>query len=129
MFGAVVGTFGGIFFGPVGLFVGPFTGALIGELLHGRKSFRGLGRAARIGFGTWLGIVFAVVLALTLAFAMLWLFALVWFFEAMFVGLAPLVPTFRSVATVGGHETPTLRKRGSVAVVDCGLPPQLASPT
>lgn len=78
--GAVVGTFGGIFFGPVGLFVGPFAGALIGELLHGRQSAQGLGQAARVGFGTWLGIVFAVVLKLTLAFAMLGLFALAWFF-------------------------------------------------
>jgi uncharacterized protein YqgC (DUF456 family) len=74
--GAVIGTFGGIFFGPVGLFVGPFAGALAGELLHGRK----LGRATRIGFGTWLGIVFGVVLKLTLAFAMFGLFALAWFF-------------------------------------------------
>lgn len=74
--GAVIGTFGGIFFGPVGLFVGPFAGALGGELLHGRK----LGQATRVGFGTWLGIVFGVVLKLTLAFAMLGLFALAWFF-------------------------------------------------
>lgn len=78
--GAVIGTFGGIFFGPIGLFVGPFAGALIGELLHGRKSVQGLGQAARVGFGTWLGIVFAVVLKLTLAFAMLGLFTLAWFF-------------------------------------------------
>lgn len=78
--GAILGTFAGIFFGPVGLFVGPFAGALAGELLHGRRfNPGGIGHATRIGFGTWLGIVFGVVLKLTLAFAMLGLFALAWF--------------------------------------------------
>jgi uncharacterized protein len=79
--GAVVGTLGGLFFGPIGIFVGPFVGALVGELLH-RRSLRqdALGGAARIGFGTWLGVVFGVVLKLTLAFAMIGLFALAWFF-------------------------------------------------
>jgi hypothetical protein len=79
--GAILGTFAGIFFGPVGLFVGPFAGALVGELLHdGRLNTGGIGNATRISFGTWLGIVFGVVLKLTLAFAMLGLFALAWFF-------------------------------------------------
>lgn len=81
LIGAIVGTFAGIFFGPVGLFAGPFVGALAGELLHRRKLGRhDLGQATRVGFGTWLGIVFGVVLKLTLAFAMLGLFALAWFF-------------------------------------------------
>lgn len=79
--GAVLGTVAGIFFGPVGIFVGPFAGALLGELLHRRSLGQSdLGDAARIGFGTWLGIVFGVVLKLTLAFAMIGLFALAWFF-------------------------------------------------
>ena len=75
--GAVLGTFAGLFvFPPFGLFVGPFAGALIGELLHGRE----LGNAARVGFGTWLGLVLAIVLKLGLAFAMLGVFALAWAF-------------------------------------------------
>lgn len=74
--GAVLGTFAGLFFAPVGLFVGPFVGALIGELLHGRQ----LHIAAKVGFGTWLGIVMAIVLKLGLAFAMLGIFAFAWFF-------------------------------------------------
>lgn len=77
--GAVLGTVVGLFFGPLGLFAGPFAGALAGELLHRRRLGRGdLGHAARVGFGTWLGIVFGVVLKLTLAFAMLGLFVLAW---------------------------------------------------
>lgn len=72
--GAVVGTFAGLFLGPFGLLLGPFAGALLGELVHGRR----IGQAARVGFGTWMGIVFATVLKLGLAFAMLGLFALAW---------------------------------------------------
>jgi uncharacterized protein YqgC (DUF456 family) len=74
--GAVLGTFGGLLFMPVGLFVGPFAGALAGELLHGRE----LRQAAKVGFGTWLGIVLAVVLKLGLACVMLGVFALAWLF-------------------------------------------------
>lgn len=77
--GAVIGTFAGFFFGPVGLFVGPFAGAVLGQLLHGRKlDGRGIGDATRVGVGTWLGIVFGVALKLMLALAMLGLFAWAW---------------------------------------------------
>ncbi len=79
--GAVIGTVAGLFFGLVGVFVGPFVGALIGELLHRRSlGQRDLGDAAKIGLGTWMGVVFGVVLKLGLAFAMIGLFALAWFF-------------------------------------------------
>ena len=77
--GAVLGTFAGFFFGPIGLFVGPFAGAVIGQLLHGRKlDSQGLGHATRVGIGTWLGIVFGVALKLMLALAMIGLFAWSW---------------------------------------------------
>ena len=77
--GALLGTFAGIFFGPVGLFVGPFVGALGGELLHGRRlDQQGIGQATKVGLGTWLGIVFGVALKLMLALAMLGLFAWSW---------------------------------------------------
>lgn len=79
--GAILGTFAGLLFGPVGLFAGPFAGALIGELLHGRSlHLHRLGQATRVGLGTWLGLVFAVVLKLALAFAMIGSFALAWFY-------------------------------------------------
>jgi hypothetical protein len=76
LIGAMLGTVVGIFFGPVGLFAGPFVGALLGELWHGRL----IGQAARVGLGTWLGIVLGTVLKLGLAFTMLGLFAFAWFF-------------------------------------------------
>lgn len=73
--GAVIGTFAGLLFGIVGVFVGPFVGALVGELIHGRE----VGQAAKVGLGTWFGILLGTVLKLGLAFAMLGLFALAWF--------------------------------------------------
>jgi uncharacterized protein YqgC (DUF456 family) len=77
--GAMLGTFGGLFLGPVGLILGPFAGALAGELLHRRSLDRAhIGDAAKIGLGTWVGILFGVVLKLSLAFTMLGLFALAW---------------------------------------------------
>ena len=77
--GAMIGTLGGLVFGPLGLLFGPFAGALAGELLHRRSLAREhLGHAAKIGFGTWFGIVLGTALKLALAFAMLGLFALAW---------------------------------------------------
>ena len=75
MVGAVIGTFAGLFFGPIGLIAGPFVGALAGELIHGRE----VGKATRVGVGTWLGILAGTVLKIGLAFAMLGLFAFAWF--------------------------------------------------
>jgi uncharacterized protein YqgC (DUF456 family) len=60
---------------PVGLLAGPFVGALLGELWHSRE----IGQAAKVGLGTWLGILLGTVLKLGLAFAMLGLFAFAWF--------------------------------------------------
>lgn len=78
--GAMGGTFAGLFFGPVGLFVGPFAGALIGELAHGRHmNVAGVGQATRVGLGTWLGLAVGIALKLMLALAMLALFAWSWF--------------------------------------------------
>lgn len=76
LWGAVLGTFAGLFFGPIGLFAGPFIGALLGELWHSRE----LGQATKVGIGTWLGILLGTVLKLGLAFAMLGLFVFAWFF-------------------------------------------------
>ena len=80
LMGAVIGMFAGLLFGIVGVFVGPFVGALAGELIHGRGAGgQKLGQDARVGFGTWFGILLGTVLKLGLAFAMLGLFALAWF--------------------------------------------------
>ena len=77
--GAMVGTLAGLFLGPIGLLLGPFGGAMAGELIHRRSlQKQDLGQAAKIGLGTWFGILFGAVLKLALAFTMLGLFALAW---------------------------------------------------
>lgn len=74
LWGSVLGTFAGLFFMPLGLLLGPFLGALIGELWHGSQ-WR---KATHVGLDTWLGLLAAIILKLTLAFAMLGLFAAAW---------------------------------------------------
>jgi len=74
--GSILGTFAGLLFLPVGILVGPFAGALIGEMLHGRE----LGRAAKVGLATWIGLAVGMVLKVGLAFAMLAVFFCMWFY-------------------------------------------------
>lgn len=79
--GAMLGTVVGLFFGIVGVFIAPFVGAVLGELLHRRKlAGSDVGHAAKVGLGTWFGIVIGVVSKLALAFAMIGLFFFAWYF-------------------------------------------------
>jgi uncharacterized protein YqgC (DUF456 family) len=69
--GAAIGTLVGIFFGLPGLLLGPFFGAVVGELTVRRD----LGQAGRAGFGTWIGMALGAAAKLALVFTMLGLFA------------------------------------------------------
>jgi hypothetical protein len=64
--GAALGGLVGLFLGIPGLILGPFLGAVAGELL----ARRGLLQAGKVGLGTWLGLLFAAVAKLALAFLM-----------------------------------------------------------
>jgi uncharacterized protein YqgC (DUF456 family) len=72
--GAAIGTIAGLFFGLPGLLVGPFAGALAGELLAGR----GMQQAARAGVGAWIGFVVGTLAKLGLAFTMLGVYLVAW---------------------------------------------------
>jgi uncharacterized protein YqgC (DUF456 family) len=74
--GAAVGGIAGIFLGLPGLILGPFAGAVLGELLARRK----LRQAAKVGFGTWLGLAAAAVAKVVIAFAMIATFLGFWLF-------------------------------------------------
>ena len=62
VFGCIVGTIAGLFFLPLGLLLGPFLGAVIGEITFGGKD---VASSLRSGFGALLGFLFGVVLKLT----------------------------------------------------------------
>ncbi|MBB4129454.1 DUF456 domain-containing protein [Xanthomonas sp. 3075] len=76
LWGSVIGAIVGIFFMPIGLFVGPFAGAWIGEYHQTRKT----GQATKVGIGTWLGIMLGTATKLALGLCMLGVFAIAWFF-------------------------------------------------
>ena len=68
--GAALGTLAGLFLGIPGLVLGPFVGAVIGEMLsHGE-----LQRATRAGVATWMGLLFGTLAKLALVFTMLGIF-------------------------------------------------------
>lgn len=67
VWGALIGTIVGIFFGIPGLLLGPFLGAVSGELVSGRP----IDQAARVGVGTWIGLLIGTAIKLAVAFMML----------------------------------------------------------
>ena len=60
---AVLGLFGGL----IGLLFAPLAGAAIGEYIARRDALQ----AARVGLATWLGMLFAAIAKVTIAFMML----------------------------------------------------------
>ncbi len=74
--GAALGAIVGIFFGIPGILLGPFVGAVLGELSN-RPDLKAAGLA---GVGATLGLALGVAAKLTLAFAMLGIFVIVRFF-------------------------------------------------
>jgi uncharacterized protein YqgC (DUF456 family) len=76
LWGAALGTVVGMFFGIPGLLIGPFAGALIGELASGNSVLR----ATHVGVGTWLGLLFGTLVKLVISFVMVGLFGLVLLF-------------------------------------------------
>ena len=70
MIGATLGTLAGLFFGLPGIIIGPFAGAVIGELtMH-----RDLGRAGRAGVSAWIGFAIGTAVKVGIAFVMIGIF-------------------------------------------------------
>ena len=75
MVGAGLGTLAGLAFGLPGLVLGPFVGAVLGELtLH-----RDWKKAGRAGIAAWIGFAIGTAVKVGLAFAMIGIFAAAWF--------------------------------------------------
>jgi uncharacterized protein len=75
LLGAAIGSIVGLFFGFVGIFVFPFIGAVIGELMARQR----LHQAAKVGFATWLGMLLGALAKLSLAITMLGVFVIAYF--------------------------------------------------
>jgi uncharacterized protein len=70
MAGAALGTVSGLFLGLPGLILGPFVGAVAGELtMH-----RDFGRAGRAGVAAWIGFAVGMAIKVALAFTMIAIF-------------------------------------------------------
>jgi uncharacterized protein YqgC (DUF456 family) len=76
LLGAAIGGGVGIFLGIPGLILGPFIGAVAGELL----ARGGLMKAGKVGVGTWIGLAVAAVLKVLLAFMMIAAFFIAFWF-------------------------------------------------
>jgi hypothetical protein len=73
--GAALGTVAGVFLGIPGLILGPFVGAVAGEMLsHGEFK-----QATRAGVATWVGLLFGTLAKLALVFTMLGIFLFAYF--------------------------------------------------
>jgi uncharacterized protein len=71
MVGAALGTLGGFFFGLIGLIVGPFVGAVIGELTVSRD----VRQAGRAGLAATIGFALGTAAKVAIAFVMIAIFA------------------------------------------------------
>ena len=73
--GCVIGTVAGLFFPPWGIVLGPFLGAVLGELV-GDKNLKD---ALRSGFGSLAGFLFGTVVKLALCGYFVWQFIAAFF--------------------------------------------------
>lgn len=76
IWGALAGSVIGMFFGIPGLIIGPFAGAVLGEL-HAQG---GVARATEVGIATWIGLLLGIVAKLVICLIMLFVFIFVWLF-------------------------------------------------
>ena len=72
VWGAFIGTIVGLFFGIPGIILGPFIGAVAGQLSSGSR----VEHATRVGVGTWVGLLIGTAIKLATAFMMLGTFVL-----------------------------------------------------
>ena len=74
-FGCFVGTIVGLFFVPIGILVGPFLGAFLGELI----AMKSIAVALKGGFGAFLGFLSGVFLKILACIAMTFVYVMLVF--------------------------------------------------
>ena len=68
MWGSTIGLIAGLWFGPLGIVIGPFVGAFVGEMLATQDS----AMALRSAWGSFVGFLFGTLLKLIVCFVMGW---------------------------------------------------------
>ena len=69
VWGSMAGLLAGLFIPPVGIIIGPFLGAVVGEMLTGNKQ-----NALKAGFGSFIGFLAGTVVKLLVSLIMLYYF-------------------------------------------------------
>ena len=77
LWGALLGTAIGLFFGLPGLLLGPFFGALLGELSAGNSILR----STHVGMGAWVGLIFGTIIKLVSSLTMVALLGAAWWWN------------------------------------------------
>jgi hypothetical protein len=77
VWGALLGTVIGMFFGLPGLLLGPFLGAVLGELAAGNSVLR----SAHVGASAWVGLIFGTIIKLVVSLTMVALFGAGWWWN------------------------------------------------
>jgi hypothetical protein len=77
VWGALLGTLIGMFFGLPGLFLGPFFGALLGELAAGNSVLR----STHVGASAWVGLIFGTIIKLVVSLTMVSLLGAGWWWN------------------------------------------------
>lgn len=77
VWGALLGTVIGLFLGLPGLLLGPFVGAMMGELAAGNSVLR----STQVGMSAWAGLIFGTLIKLVASVTMVALFAAGWWWN------------------------------------------------
>jgi uncharacterized protein len=77
VWGALVGTVVGLFLGLPGLLLGPFVGAVLGELSAGH----GVQRSAQVGVSAWVGLIFGTLFKLVSSLMMVAMLGAAWWWN------------------------------------------------
>jgi len=75
--GALAGTVVGVFFGLPGLLIGPFVGAVLGELAAGNS----VQRSTAVGVSAWIGLLFGTLIKLVASIIMVALSGAGWWWN------------------------------------------------
>jgi uncharacterized protein len=77
VWGAFIGTAIGLFFGLPGVLLGPFCGAVLGELSAGSSVLR----STDVGVSAWVGLIFGTIIKLICSLTMVAMFGAVWWWN------------------------------------------------